>query len=200
MPSAKNFWTSPGAMDPKRNNRFILLTNSIPVYTVKKVAKPSWGADPVSHFYLGHEFKFPGNVKWETISMTLVNIIDPDMAASVMNIIQNAGYHPLNGVNDFASMSKRMAQTALGVTQIMTLGDDGKPVEIWTLRNAWISKASFSEMDQSSAELQEITIEITYDWSEITVGSGQSIYNGASDVAGLQGGLTPQNKNFLNVP
>lgn len=196
----KNFWTSPEAMDPKRNNRFILLCNSIPVYTLKKVGKPSFGAEPISHLYLGHEYKFPGNVKWETISMTLVNIIDPDMAASVMNIIQNSGYHPLNGVNDFAAMSKRQAQRALGVTQIMVLGDDGKPVEIWTLRNAWISKADFSEMDYSSAELQEITIEITFDWPELTVGSGQTIYNGSSDTAGLQGGLTPQGKNFLNVP
>lgn len=197
----KNFWTSPEAMDPKRNHRWILLTNKIPVYTLSKAGKPTWTCDGVQHYYLGHEFKFPGLVKWDNISITLKNIIDPDMAATVMNIVQNAGYHPLSGVNDFATVSKRRAQQALGETQIMVLGEDGKPVEIWSLRNAWVNKVSFNEMDYGNAELQEITLEITYDWAELTVGTGQSIYSsGAADVAGLSGGLTPKNENFLKVP
>ncbi len=202
MPSVKNFWSSPEAMDPKRNHRFILLANSIPVYTLKKVAKPSWSAEPVSHLYMGHEYKYPGLVKWETVSMTLVNIIDPDMAATVMNIIKNAGYHPLADVNDFASLSKRRSQQALGQTQIMTIGEDGKPVEIWSLQNAWVSKVSFSEGDYSNADMQEIEIEITFDWAELTIGSGQTIYGtGATDNAGFQGGLTPnENNSFLKVP
>lgn len=194
MPN-NNFWSSPEAMDPKRAHRFVLLTNFIPIYTVKKVGRPSYSNDGVSHFYLGHEFKFPGLVKWEPISVTLANLINPDGAATLMDAIKYSGYHPLKDQNDFATVSKRAAQRALGIVQIMVLGADSAPVEIWTLRNAWISKVGHSELDGSSAELQEITVEITYDWAELTIGSDQqSNYDTKAALsAGVDafGGLTP---------
>ncbi|MCX8009088.1 MAG: phage tail protein [Patescibacteria group bacterium] len=172
MPT-NNFWSSPEAMDPKRKHRFVLLTNFIPIYTVKSVSRPKLSIDEVRHTYLGHEFKFPGLAKWDKISLTLVDVINPDGAATLMDAIKYAGYHPLKDANDFATLSKRGAQRALGIVQIMVLGADGKPVEVWTLRNAWISSVSFSQLDYNSGDLQDITVDITYDWAELSISSAQ---------------------------
>lgn len=172
MPT-NNFWSSSEALDPKRKHRFVLLTNFIPIYTVKNVNRPKFSVTDVTHTYLGHEFKFPGIPKWDKITVTLVDIINPDGAATLMDAIKYAGYHPLKDVNDYATLSKRQAQKALGVVQIMVLGDDGRPVEIWTLKNAWISSVQFSQLDYSSGDLQDITVEITYDWAELSISTDQ---------------------------
>lgn len=168
-----NFWSSPEAMDPKRKHRFVLLTNFIPIYTVKNVSRPKFSVSEVTHNYLGHEFKFPGVPKWDKVSVTLVDVINPDSAATLMDAIKYAGYHPLKDANDFATLSKRAAHRALGVVQIMVLGADGRPVEVWTLRNAWISSVGFSQLDYSGGDLQDITVEITYDWAELSISSEQ---------------------------
>ena len=42
------FWSdaSPGVRDPKRQFRWVLYNDNIPMYTLKKVAKPSFTVQP----------------------------------------------------------------------------------------------------------------------------------------------------------
>jgi hypothetical protein len=40
-------------------------------------------------------------------------------------------------------------------------------VEEWVLRNAFVSKITYGDLDYSSDDMSEITLEITYDWAEL---------------------------------
>lgn len=166
-----NFWSSSEMNDPKRNSRWVLLSNSIPVYTLKNVNRPEMTVAEIKHNYLGHEFKFPGNVSWANISFTFVDAVDPDCAATVMDIVRYAGYHPLANKNDFATMSKRGAIKALGNLQIMLTDSAGMPLEIWTLKNCWISAVKFSELSYDSDTLADVTVTLVYDWAELQISS-----------------------------
>ena len=52
------FWSdaSPGVRDPKRQFRWILVNDNIPVYTLKKVGKPSFTVQESTHKYINHTF------------------------------------------------------------------------------------------------------------------------------------------------
>ena len=169
MANPTNFWTSSKMNDPKRNSRWVLLSNSIPVYTLKNVNRPEMSVAEVKHTYLGHEFKFPGNVSWADISFTFVDAVDPDCAATVMDIIKYSGYHPLSNQNDFATISKRGAIAALGNLQIMLVDSAGMPLEIWTLKNAWIASVKFSELSYESDTLADVSVTLKYDWAELQI-------------------------------
>jgi len=48
--------------------------------------------DPTEHKFMGHTFKFPGSVKWEEITLTLVDPGTPDVAQKTLKILSDAGY------------------------------------------------------------------------------------------------------------
>tara|TARA_R100000005_G_C4981193_1_gene190915 strand:+ start:595 stop:1188 length:594 start_codon:yes stop_codon:yes gene_type:complete len=165
---AEIFWSAQNS-DPKRKFRFQLLVDRIPVWVVKTVSKPSVTVNPVVHQYLNHEFRYPGRVTWDSpINVTLVDPLDPDLARTTLNMIRNAGYrYPLDPNQSKTTMTKADATKALGRVSIQQIDGDGNPVEEWVLRNAFVSKITYGDLDYSSDDMSEITLEITYDWAEL---------------------------------
>ena len=169
------FWTNAVGKDPKRKFRWIFMNNHIPVYTCKKVTKPSWTMDAVEHRYLNHTFKYPGGIKWEAVTLTLVDPLQPDASATLMSILEAGGYHPPSDANDTSTMSKERAVAALGMVEIQQIDSNGASVEKWTLVNAWVKSAKFGELDYEADELTELELEIEYDYAYMdTQGSAQS--------------------------
>ena len=181
---AEIFWSAQNS-DPKRKFRFQLLINSIPVWVIKTVAKPSVTVNPVVHQYLNHEFRYPGRVTWDSpINVTLVDPLDPDLARTTLNIIRNAGYkYPNSAEDSLFTMTKNEAVTALGRVAIQQLDGNGKEVESWVLKNAFVSKVTYGDLDYSSDELNEISLEITYDWAELQTSHAPYV---TSDKPGLR--------------
>ena len=165
---AEIFWSAQNS-DPKRKFRFQLLVDMIPVWVVKTVSKPSVTVNPVVHQYLNHEFRYPGRVTWDSpINVTLVDPLDPDLARTTLNMIRNAGYrYPLDPNQAKTTMTKADATKALGRVSIQQIDGDGNPVEEWVLRNAFVSKITYGDLDYSSDDMSEITLELTYDWAEL---------------------------------
>jgi len=170
MAGAYRFWhdATPESKDPKRGYRWILLIGSLPAYTLKKVAKPSFTVTETPHKYLNHTYYYPGRVEWNTIELTLADPVEPDMAATVTNIIKNAGYSPAQMDTDLQTMSKRAAVAHLGDTlEIRQIDSEGKLIEGWKLHNPWIKDVKYGDLDYESDDLTEITIELRYDWAEL---------------------------------
>tara|TARA_A100001391_G_scaffold67920_1_gene43479 strand:+ start:73 stop:663 length:591 start_codon:yes stop_codon:yes gene_type:complete len=165
---AEIFWSAQNS-DPKRKFRFQLLVDRIPVWVVKTVSKPSVTVNPVVHQYLNHEFRYPGRVTWDSpINVTLVDPLDPDLARTTLNMIRNAGYrYPLDPNQAKTTMTKADATKALGRVSIQQIDGDGNKVEEWVLRNAFVTKVTYGDLDYSSDDMSEITLEITYDWAEL---------------------------------
>lgn len=178
------FWgenLSGGTRDPKRKFRFRVIfgsSSNTVAWWAKSVDKPKMTVESQEHKFMGHTFKYPGSVKWEDISLKLVDPIEPDTAVLTLNILKDAGYifpeagyADLSNPNAFKTMSKAKATAAIGTFAIEQLDSEGKVVEKWELHNPFITSIQFSELSYDSEDLSEIDLTIMYDWAKFDLGS-----------------------------
>lgn len=164
MAQSQTFW-SEASSDPKRKYRFIMYAGDIPLWTVKTAGKPVATVSTSEHQYLNHTFKYPGRVTWDPINVTLVDPVNPDVARLVFEKLRNSGYKAPLTPNVTETMSKAKATAAIGTIRIAQIDDAGRSVEEWQLINPWFSKMEFGDLDYSSDDLNEISVEITYDYA-----------------------------------
>ena len=180
------FWgesLSATAQDPKRKFRFRVMfggpagstANKI-IWWAKSVDKPKMQIEPTEHKFMGHTFKFPGSVKWDDISLVLVDPVSEDAAKQTLEIISNSGYvfpeagYASGDEGSFKTMNKSKSVAALGEFMIEQLDAEGKVVEQWTLHNAFFTSVQFSELSYDSEELSDITLTVMYDWAKLQTG------------------------------
>lgn len=178
--------------DPKRKFRFTVQFQGVNaaqggalLWYAKTAAKPSFTIGSSEHKYLNHTFYYPGSVTWNTISIAMVDPVDPDMTATLSDIIVQSGYSPPNDANSLGTMSKAKAAGALGRVIITQIDSDGNPLETWTLWNAFIKDVKFGDLGYGEDELTETTVELQYDWARVetavqssaVVGGGNEFFN-----------------------
>ena len=168
--AADLFWSNVNT-DPKRQFRFILAMGSIPVWTVKTAVKPRATVATIPHQFLNHTFKYPGRVEWENITVTLVDPVDPDLAFSFLEKLRKSGYQYPDTSNVRGTISKQKSvQDGLGGISLQQINADGNVIEEWFLKNPWIVSIDFGgNLAYDSDEMNEITVEIAYDWAEMKV-------------------------------
>ena len=177
MPFWSDDFRSGDLKDPKRQFRFKVEITGINADTggglawyAKSINKPSFEVSTAEHQYLNHKFYYPGGVTWNPISMTLVDPRDPDISATLSQIVTLAGYSPPATPNDLGSMSKSRSAAALGTVFISQLDGDGNEVEKWTLWNSFITKVDYGQLQYEGGEaLVELTLDLAYDWARIEV-------------------------------
>lgn len=167
-------------LDPKRSHRFVLYLSGVPAYFVKSTTVPSFTiGDGGKHVFLGHEFKFPGSVKWAgTIDIKMVDTIDYNMSQKFLNYVRKAGYVYPSKFNESSTdpeyfrktISKAKFQEIFGQVKIQRIDADGNVYETWVLNNAWINKADFGSADYNSEGLVDFGVSFTYDWAELREG------------------------------
>ena len=195
------FWSEVGVTEPKRKYRWLAYIGGMDPWLCKKVTKPEFEVTETPHQYLNHEFYYPGRVKWSTVTVTLVDPQEPDMAQTFWNALIGSGYHPPGDPGDTTTISKHGAVSAIGSqVKIVMLGhsdtDTGaggglaqgagadKVIEEWQLYNPWIRKVTFGELDYSSDDMIEVTVEIRYDFAKLNrAGKGNEFGNEASILA-----------------
>lgn len=165
------FWADPNS-DPKRNFKYLMYIGGIPSWLIKKTNKPTTNVGEAEHAYINTTFYFPGRVKFEPITVELVDPIAPDASKTLQGILKASGYNFPLTPNDVTTISKSRAVAALGQVKIEQIDSDGNPVEEWTLLNAWIKSIKYGELDYANDELTTLTLEIRYDYAEINVGVG----------------------------
>jgi len=178
--------------DPKRKFRFTVEFQGVNaaqggalLWYAKTAAKPSFAIASSEHKYLNHTFYYPGSVTWNTITIAMVDPVDPDMTATLSDIIVQSGYSPPNDANSLGTMSKAKAAGALGRVIITQIDSDGNPLETWTLWNAFIKDVKFGDLGYGEDELTETTVELQYDWARVetavqssaVVGGGNEFFN-----------------------
>jgi len=170
------FWQDPN-LEPKRQYKFILSipggssTQGLREFLVKKVGKPAWTITETEHKFLNHTFFYPGNVKWNTIDLKMVDPAgDPDVAATLAAMISASGYSPPTDstTESFTSISKAKAAGALGTIIISQIDSNGLPIEKWTLINSFATKVDFGgELSYGEEKLTEYSMTIQYDWARV---------------------------------
>tara|TARA_A100001391_G_scaffold197779_1_gene178409 strand:- start:870 stop:1460 length:591 start_codon:yes stop_codon:yes gene_type:complete len=180
------FWANKTA-EPKRKYRFILNLAGIDSWVITKVQRPSFNVTETEHTFYNHKFYYPGKVEWQTVTFSTVDPIAPDATAYLMGILGACGYQvPAPGA--YASISKQRAVETLGEIKIKAKNADGKDVEIWTLRNAWIKNVNMNEFEYASDDMLSMDIELRYDYAlfnsipaggaQLPIQSGLEIQNG----------------------
>lgn len=185
-----NFGQDTTLKDPKRKFRFTVEFQGINaaqggalLWYAKSAAKPSFAIASSEHKYLNHTFYYPGSVTWNTISVAMVDPVDPDMTATLSDIIVSSGYSPPNNANSLGSMSKAKAAGALGRVIITQIDADGNPLERWTLWNSFIKDVKFGDLAYGDDELTETTVELQYDWARVETfaGGSSAVVGGGND-------------------
>ena len=183
---ALGFWNSPVNVEPKRQFRWLLITNNIPQWVIKSVTKPQATTTDVSHKYFGYTYYYPGTTTWNTIEMTLVDPVSPDSVSTIANMLRQSGYKPPTSENDLTSISKAKANNAIGSVKIVQKDSDGRDLETWTLNNPFITIADFGGvLSYNQDELVDLKITMRYDWATLeTANVGSNA---------IQNGVTPSN-------
>ena len=172
---SENFGDGQNKKDPKRNFRFIVEfggINATPggavAWYAKTAQKPSFVIANAEHKYLNHTLYYPGGVTWNSITITMVDPVDPDMSATFSDIIVQGGYSPPTDTTSLGTMSKAKAASALGTVTVTQIDSDGNPLETWTLWNPFIEDIKYGDsLDYSNADLTEVSVTLRYDWARI---------------------------------
>ena len=180
--AAKGFWDSPN-LEPKRNFKWLLLLGdlnpNIPQWVVKSANKPNYTIGETVHKFLNHSFYFPGRLEWQTIDVTTVDPVSPNVAGGIVDYIRNAGYQypdvaqaggPSPDASEtqgpYSAMTKSRA--TLGDVVLTQIGnDETDPVEKWRLRNAWVKDVKFGDLSYDNEDMTEVTLTLRYDWAEL---------------------------------
>jgi len=185
---AELFWNDVRT-EPKRRFRFELKFSSrssggqgaIPVWTVKTATKPKANVSLIEHQYIDHTFKYPGRVTWDPITITLVDPVHPDLSFAFLDVLGASGYKfPTTAAQSKASLSKRKFTEQIGQVFIDQIDEDGKIIERWALQNPFITSVDFGgSLDYTSDEMNEVTIEMQFDWAKLEI-SGAGRGSGAA--------------------
>ena len=176
------FWGNINSQ-PKRQHRFALTfgkrsgADQLPQWIVSRVTRPSMEISVTEHQYLNHVFKFPGRAKWNNISVTLRDPLEPDASKELYDILDAAGYAaPAKSPSDPSmkeGFTKKKFVETLGTIKIDALDSKGRPIETWTLVNPMIVNVNWGEFDYSSEELLDLTLDIAYDYATIETKTAQ---------------------------
>jgi len=145
------------AFEPKQQNRFIFYVDGIPAYLIKTAARPKLATEALELQHMNVSRYVKGKTTWETIDLVLYDPIVPSGAQAVMEWVR-LHHESVTGRDGYADFYKKDLT-------INVLGPVGDKVEEWTLKGAFITAATFGELDWTSADTPlevSITVKIDY--------------------------------------
>ena len=176
-------WWNSKNIEPKRAVRFLMSlagpgTDTLASYYIKSVKKPNFSIEGTQEVkYIGHTFKYPGRVKWEDLTVTVIDPGSPDATGIIMNILANSGYKiPVNVQAAKESLTKAGTSAAMGAIKISQINALGKSVETWNLVNPFLSGVDFGEVSYDNDEIVNYTLTITYDSATLWT-DGTTVHN-----------------------
>ena len=174
MASPLTPWT-PG-FEPKREHKFLLFLQNIPVYFITDVTVPKMTiGGETKHNFLSHTFKFPGKLTWGDCTFTMTDPIDFNAADLFIKHIRGAGYvFPSTfNIDDPASPNYYLKTIKKNFTgdsnriqgmKITVIDSNGAPVEEWALKNSFIKDVDFGNYKYETEALKNVKVIVVSDW------------------------------------
>ena len=166
------------SIDPKRKYRFRVSfgDSGISPYYVKTASLPKANISVVEHSYFDYNFKFPGRVTWDPITVTMVAPADfsDDPTNMLYDILTStAGYvfPDLPGASDSSLSKQGFTKGGFQNIKLEVIDGNGALLDEWTLNNCFFTNVDFGgSLEYASDDLIEISFEIQFDWAEKTDG------------------------------
>lgn len=176
MPTNSQFWNQ-ASIEPKRQFRWLLYIAGMPQFIVKEVKKPSFTVASTPHDFLNYKFHYPGRVEWQDVQVTIVDPVQPDSTASLVKILEAAGYvlpdKYTTQPNEPRTISKEAFVNGLGgQIQLVQFGantgaQEENVLEKWILNNPFLTNVDFGNLSYASDDLVNISMTIKYDWATL---------------------------------
>jgi hypothetical protein len=130
---------------------------TVPESFVKVAARPKLTTEEVEINFLNGVDWIPGKSKWETITVTYIDVASKDNGplwnwlASVYDFTDDLKLHQGSQRSDYTG------------TGTLNLFDGcGNPLEGWVMHNMWPTSMDFGDLDYSSSDNCEISLTLRY--------------------------------------
>jgi hypothetical protein len=107
--------------------------------------------------HINVERKLKGKTRWQDVTITLYDPVVPSGAQAVMEWVR-LHHESVTGRDGYSDFYKKDLV-------FNTLGPVGDKVEEWTLKGAFISAATFGDMDWATEDPVNIELTIKYDYA-----------------------------------
>ena len=181
------FWTGGNAASvPRRDFRFLVNMDNIPVWVAKAVTLPTINvSDAAKVQFLNHEFKFPGTIKYTDVTVTLLDAVEQDISLKVLNYLTQGGYQTPDNIpgGDFENTAKgtilfknemvtNLSITQLGAPSEETAGTaEGNNIQrdlTYVFENAFAKSVQFPQsLSYASENVSDIKITFAFDYFKV---------------------------------
>ncbi len=178
MPTNSQFWNQ-ASIEPKRSFRWLLYLSGMPQFIVKDVKKPGFSIASQAHTFLNYEFYYPGKVTWTDVTFTIVDPVQPDSAASLVKVLESAGYVVPDQYTSQSGFPRTISKKAMvdslgGQIKLVQFGansgdQEESVLEEWTINNPARRPPSFGQLTYGSDDLVSIGITLKYDWAYLSI-------------------------------
>ena len=145
----------PQNFEPKRKNRWVLMIEGLDAYICKTTARPTFETEEIEIPFVNAHRYLAGKTKFSTMAVTLHDPIAPSGAQQVMEWLR-LHYESVSGRAGYADFYKRDIQLKL-------LDPIGAVCELWDIKGALITNATFGELTYEDGTLAEISLTLRYD-------------------------------------
>jgi hypothetical protein len=145
----------PNRFEPKRKFRWVLAIEGIDAFLVKSTARPTVEIASQEIHWINTVRYIAGKAKFSTMSVTLYDPIAPSGAQQVMEWIRTH-FESVSARSGYADFYKRDIQLKM-------LDPVGTVVELWDIKGAQITNATFGELDYGTEDASEISLTLQMD-------------------------------------
>lgn len=144
--------------EPKVTFRHRLIIDGITAYTCKAASMPVLEQGGIVIDYINVDFKVKAKSRWEDMSVTLYDPVDPSAAQEVHDWIE-IHHNSRTGIDGFAFDEYKKDIT------LEALDPKGTAVEKWTIKGAFISNSNWGSMDWAAEDAKTIELNIKFDYA-----------------------------------
>lgn len=145
----------PNRFEPKRKFRWVLAIEGIDAFLVKSTARPTVEITSQEIHWINTVRYIAGKAKFSTMSITLYDPIAPSGAQQVMEWVRTH-FESVSGRAGYADFYKRDIQLKM-------LDPVGTVVELWDIKGAQITNATFGDLDYGTEDATDIALTIQMD-------------------------------------
>ena len=145
----------PNRFEPKRKFRWVLAIEGIDAFLVKSTARPTVEISEQPIHWINTVRYISGKQTFGTISVTLYDPIAPSGAQQVMEWVRTH-YESVSGRAGYADFYKRDLQLKM-------LDPVGTVVELWDIKGAQLTNATFGDLGYDSEDPTDIALTLRFD-------------------------------------
>jgi hypothetical protein len=145
----------PNKFEPKRKNRWIFAIEGIDAFILKSASRPSFSIGEQEINFINAKRYVAGKLTFDSLSVTLHDPIAPSGAQQVMEWIRTH-YESVSGRAGYADFYKRDCQ-------IKMLDPVGTVVELWDVKGAFLTNASYGDLSYDAEDPADISLTIRFD-------------------------------------